>query len=168
MEERQYPYTLIGDLRSPDAAGAETGQISQLSNVLRIAISEIAISFTAATPARTLYLRFTSQQNNVTPNDMNGARNQTFYFTPDNASTTTLRWQAANEYNGLVQTTDGNLLKIDSIRVVVHDAANDQPIAYARCVIRFVFFTKGSRFGASVPLQQASLNPAQVVGVWAQ
>lgn len=168
LQERQYSYTLIGDVRAPDAAGAESGQIQQLNNVLRISISEIAISFGAATPAKQLYLRFVSQQNNITPNDLNGARNQAFYFMPENVSTNAMRWQAANEYNGLVETTDQNLLQINQIRVVVHDAATDQPLAYAQCVIRFIFFTLGSRFAAQASMQQTNLKPSQVVGLWAQ
>lgn len=162
---KRYPYTLIGDLRSPDAAGQETGKLNQLSNVMAVSITEISIQFAAAPTARPLYLRFAANDTNITPNDLNGQRNQTFYFTPEVVSNT-LRWQAANEENGLVQTTDQNLLKLDTILVVVHDAETDTPLAYKRCVIRFIMKTLGSRFGAQTQLQQV-LDPSKVVGIWA-
>jgi hypothetical protein len=162
---RRYPYTLIGDLRSPEAPGRETGKLNQLSNVMAVSITEIAIQFEDNPIARPLYLRFSSNDTNITPNDLNGQRNQTFYFTPEVVSNT-LRWQAANEENGLLQTTDQNLLKLDTILVVVHDADTDTPLAYRRCVIRFMFKTLGSRFGAQAQLQQV-LDPSRVVGIWA-
>jgi hypothetical protein len=164
---RKYPYTLIGNFRSPDAAGQETGTLNQISNVFQISITEISIAFTAAPTPRQLYLRFSADQNNVTPNDLNPQRNQAFYFTPEVVGTT-LRWQAANEENGLLQTTDQNLLKLNTILLVVHDAATDTPIAYQRCVVRMIFTTLGSAYGAQASLQQISLNPRQVVGTWAQ
>jgi hypothetical protein len=168
LQERRYPYTLIGAIRSPDAAGAETGQINQLSNVSEVAITEISIRFGAAAPTpRAFFLRFASQENNVTPNDMNPARNQAFYFTPELVANDCLRWQAANEENGLVQTTDQNLLKITNMKVVVHDATTDAPVSYQQCIIRFVFTTLGSRFGAQSMLQQSTLRPDQVNGIWA-
>lgn len=162
---KRYPYTLIGQVRTPDAAGQESGLLNQLSNVMAVSISEIAIQFTAAPTARPLYLRFSSSDVNVTPNDLNAQRNQTFYFTPE-AVGNTLRWQAANEENGLIQTTDQNLLKLNQILLVVHDAETDAPIAYHRCIVRFIFKTLGSRFGAQAQLQQV-LDPSQVVGIWA-
>lgn len=163
---KRYPYTLIGQVRTPDAAGEETGQLNQLSNVMAVSITEIAIQFGDNAVSRPLYLRFASSDVNVTPNDLNGQRNQTFYFTPESLGDT-LRWQAANEENGLIQTTDQNLLKLNTIKVVVHDSETDAPLAYKRCIIRFMFKTLGSRFGAQTQLQQSTLDPASVVGIWA-
>lgn len=163
---KRYPYTLIGDLRTPMAAGQENGQLNQLSNVMAVSITEIAVQFDDTAIARPLYLRFASSDVNVTPNDLNAQRNQAFYFTPESLGDV-LRWQAANEENGLLQTTDQNLLKLNTIKVVVHDADTDAPLVYKRCIIRFIFKTLGSRFGAQTQLQQFNLDPSQVVGVWA-
>lgn len=162
---KRYPYTLIGQVRTPDAAGEETGQLNQMSNVMAVSITEIAIQFTAAPTPRPLYLKFAASDVNVAPNDLNAQRNQSFYFTPE-AVANTLRWQAANEENGLAQTTDQNLLNPSKILLVVHDAETDTPIAYHRCIVRFIFKTLGSRFGAQAQLQQR-LDPSQVIGVWA-
>ena len=162
---RRYPYTLIGDVRTPDAAGQEVGSLNQLSNVWEVSVTEISIQFTAAPTPRPLYLRFSASDVNVSPNDLNPQRNQAFYFTPELVGNT-LRWQAANEDNGIVQTTDQNLLKLNKILLVVHDAETDTPIAYKRCVVRFMFTTLGSRFGAQ-PQLQSRMDLSQVIGTWA-
>lgn len=164
---RSYPLTLVSDFRDPMTSAQILGNVGIISNVKLVYCTEVTVTFDDNTVAVPCYLKFSAQQYDVFPNDLNQERSRAFYFTPDQKTDTMWRWQATHEYNGIVQTIDTNLVKIQRVLCVLHNALTDQPIPFQKLIVRFVVETLGPKYAAQTQLQKPITNMNEVLSTWA-